>query len=234
MLSIALGITSKTMNTTAIETYKVTNLGLEMPETISIEEWSEIGRRFGDALQKAAWSIGDWMVYGERKWGKQLHFDGADFDPKVRGRTNSAAFDEAIKSTGLDRNTLSHYASVCRRIPREKRSERFSFAHHRVLSMLESERMGEWMLLMDSESISEVPTVKRLAMSVRIIGNDTPRIVTASEIMQQSENAGHDNYVPHLSRLVTILRKTLPDMDKMQRTALKEDLAQLWEIVAKL
>jgi hypothetical protein len=106
------------------------------------------------------------MVYGERKWGKQLLLDGADFDPKKPDRIPSQAFDMAVASTGLDRQTLSQYASVCRKIPREERKIHLSFGHHRILAPLPSPQRLEWMALLDSESNS--PTVKRLALSVRI------------------------------------------------------------------
>jgi hypothetical protein len=210
-----------------------TATGLILAKDLTFEEWDAIGSSFGVALQTAAWCIGDWMVYGERRWGKQLLMDGADFDPQTPGRLPSHVFEKALASTGLDRNTLSHYASVCRRIPMDERRQNLSFGHHRVLAPLPSPKRLEWLALMDSESINEVPTVKRLALSVRI-ADDAPRIVTDSEIVQRGENAGHDNYVPHLTRLVTILRRTIPDMDEDQIEALRDDTRQLMDMLDAL
>lgn len=210
-----------------------TPTGLLLSKDLTFEEWGAIGSSFGTALQSAAWCIGDWMVYGERKWGKQLLLNGDAFDPKKPDRIPSEVFDRAVASTGLDRQTLSQYASVCRKIPMEERRERLSFGHHRVLAPLPTPQRLEWTQLLDSESKKAVPTVKRLALSVRI-AEDRPRIVTDEEITSRGEHVGHDNYVPHLTRLLTVLRKTLPGMTEDQRDALREDTEQLREILNSL
>jgi hypothetical protein len=210
-----------------------TPTGLLLAKDLTFEEWNAIGSSFGTALQSAAWCIGDWMVYGERKWGKQLLLDSAEFDPKVPNRIPSHAFDLAVEATGLDRQTISKYAEVARRIPMEERRERLSFGHHRVLAPLPTPERLAWMsMLTDSESVKP-PTVKRLALSVRI-AEDRPRIVTDEEITSRGEHVGHDNYVPHLTRLLTVLRKTLPGMTDEQREALREDTEQLRDILNAL
>lgn len=211
---------------------KTTETGLELAECLDFDEWRAIAASFGKALQTAAWCIGDWMIYGERRWGKQLLLDGEDFDPASPGRLQAHVFDAAIESTGLDRQTLSNYASVCRKIPKSERRASLSFAHHRVLAPLPSPKRLEWLALLDSES-NKRPTVKRLSLSVRI-ADDEPRIVEDSEILSRGEKAGHDNYIPHLTRLLTVLRKTLPGMNDYQRSALRADTRQLLEILESL
>lgn len=204
---------------------EATPTGLILAKDLTFEEWNAIGSSFGTALQTAAWCIGDWMVYGERKWAKQLLLDGSEFDPKAPNRIPSEVFDTAIASTYLDRQTLSQYASVCRKIPMEERRVHLSFGHHRLLAPLPSPQRLEWMSLLDSES-KKLPTVKRLGLSIRI-AEQNPRIVTDEEITSRGEQAGHDNFIPHLTRLITILRKTIPGMDDVQRQALKDDAEQL-------
>ena len=86
-------------------------------------------------------------------------------------------------------------------------------------------------MLTDSESV-KLPTVKRLSLSLRIA--DSPRIVSDDEVVSRGEHAGHDNYVPHLTRLVTVLRKTLPGMNQRQREALRKDSEQLLAILRTL
>lgn len=212
---------------------EATPTGLVLAKDLTFEEWNAIGSSFGTALQTAAWCIGDWMVYGERKWGKQLLLEGAEFDAKSN-RIPSELFDNAIAATSLDRQTLSQYASVCRKIPMDERRVHLSFGHHRILAPLPTPQRLEWMALLDSESkLKSVPTVKRLALSLRI-ATAAPRVVTEEEITQRGEQAGHDNYVPHLQRLVTILRKTLPGMDEDQRQALKDDAEQLLDMLQGL
>ena len=210
---------------------QATPTGLVLAKDLTFEEWSAIGLSFGTALQTAAWCIGDWMVYGERKWGKQLILPGEEFNTKAK-RVSPEIFEKALAATHLDRNTLSNYASVCRKISIEDRRIHLSFAHHRILAPLPSPQRLEWLALLDSES-NKQPTVKRLALSVRIAEN-SPRIVTDEEITSRGEKVGHDNYVPHLTRLLTILRKTVPNMDEDQLEALRDDTAQLLEILTSL
>lgn len=59
-----------------------TTTGLILAKDLTFTEWEAIAAGFGSALRMAAWCIGDWMVYGERKWGKQMLLEGEDFDPQ--------------------------------------------------------------------------------------------------------------------------------------------------------
>jgi hypothetical protein len=211
---------------------EATPVGLKLSKDLTFEEWSAIASSFGVALQTAAWCIGDWMVYGERKWGRQLLLDGEEFDPAKPTRIPSHVYDAAVESTGLDRNTLSNYAGVCRKIPMEERRINVSFGHHRILAPLPPAKRLEWWSLLDSES-KKLPTVKRLALSVRCVEGEA-RIVTDKELERRGAQAGHDNYVPHLTRLLTCLRKTVPLMDEDQREALRQDTAQLIDLLDSL
>jgi len=210
---------------------EATPVGLKLAHDLTFEEWSAIAASFGTALQTAAWCIGDWMVYGERRWGRQLLLEGQDFDPAVPGRIPSHVFDAAVDSTGLDRQTLSQYANVARKIPMDERRIHVSFGHHRILAPLPPAKRLEWWSLLDSES-KKLPTVKRLALSVRT--SDEPRLISDDEIMQRGEHAGHDNYIPHLTRLMTVLRRTVPGMTPQQRRALRQDTAQLVKLIDAL
>jgi hypothetical protein len=198
---------------------QATPTGLILAKDLTFEEWSAIGSNFGTSLQTAAWCIGDWMVYG----------DGFEQGNK---RVSAEVFQQALASTKLDRQTLSQYGSVCRKIPMAERRNNLSFAHHRLLAPLPSPQRLEWMALLDSES-KKTPTVKRLAISLRM-GEKVPRIVSGEEITSRGEQAGHDNYVPHLTRLLTVLRKTLPGMNEEQLDALREDSEQLLDILNAL
>ncbi len=223
-------------NTPSLPSFiEATPVGMKLSKDLTFDEWQAIASSFGTAMQTAAWCIGDWMVYGERKWGRQLLLEGDEFDPKKPGRIPSHVFDAAVRSTGLDRQTLSQYANVCRKIPMADRRIEYSFGHHRILAPLPPAKRLEWMSLLDSESKKEsMPTVKRLALSVRCAKDDSPRIVTEKEIIRRGEHAGHDNYIPHLTKLLTCLRKTLPGMDEDHREALRTDAAPLMAMLEGL
>jgi hypothetical protein len=210
----------------------LTATGLDLDADLSFEEWQSIARNFGTALQSAAWCIGDWLVYGENKWGRQMALKGEGFDEISSTRIPAEAYDLALEATGLDLGTLKNYAMACRAIPRSERRPGLTFAHHLALVPLKPDLRTRWL-----EVISEMtkpPTVKRLRLSLRIAEPEAPRIVGDAEIMRRGHAAGHDNYVPHLTRLITVLRKTLPGMDPYQRAALKEDFEQLLALLRQV
>lgn len=210
---------------------EATKTGLILAKDLTFEEWSAIGASFGSALQTAAWCIGDWLVYGEMKWGKQLGLNGGGFEDLPSNKISMDSYNVAIRSTGMDLSTLKSYASICRSIPRAEREEKLTFGHHASLASLKKEKRLEWLEVVTSQP--SVPSVKRLRLSMRI-AEEKPRIVTDEEIVQRGEQAGHDNYVPHLTRLLTVLRKTVPGMSHAQRQALREDAEQLMDLLNEL
>lgn len=212
--------------------FQASPVGLTISEDITFDEWRGIAEAFGRALDAAAWCIGDWLVYGERVWGRQLLLEGETGEPGAAKKIPSHVYDEALAATKLDRHTLQTYASVCRAIPEPERRQKLTFAHHRLLAPLSPDKRREWLAILDSES-SGRPTVKRLALSLRI-ADDKPRIVSDAEIVRRGEQAGHDNYIPHLTRLETVLKKTLPLMDERQRQAVKVDCSRLLAMLQSL
>jgi hypothetical protein len=193
-----------------------TPTGLTITGELTFEEWAAIGQNFGRGMKSVAWCVGDWLVYGEANFAR---------------RVTSEAYDAAVAATGLDRTTLKTYASVCRTIPHGKRIEALNFDHHKSLAALPADKREDWMKVVTSQP--SAPSARRLRASIRIAG-DSPRIATDDEIMGQGARGGHDNYVPHLSRLLGILRKTVGSMDEDQRAALKEDAQPLLAILQAL
>lgn len=194
-----------------------TQTGLTFTADITFEEWSAIGQSFGRGMESVAWCIGDWLVYGESTFSKRV-------DPET--------YDAAVAATGLDRQTLKDYAVVCRTLPAANRREGLSFAHHRALAQIPAEKRDAWSKVVSETTIR--PTVRRLRASIRIAGDGSPRIATDKELLDRMGPGGHDNYVPHLLRLKSILIKTLPGMDGDQRAALKEDLQPLLALIKDL
>jgi len=188
-------------------------------KNLTFDEWQAYGSSFGESLQTTAWSVGDWLIYGEDKFGG--------------GRVASESYDEALKSTKLDRATLKVYASVSKSIPYDERSEAISFGHHRVLAPLDKTRREAWIKKLNGEDT--IPTVKRLALSIRSQEKDAePHILADSEILKNQQSQGKDNYVIHLTRLITNLRAIIPSMDDYERKSLKADFRDLLTLLKSL
>ena len=58
-------ITSGNMTDLAITNHKVllSDLGMEVTEALSYEEWLEVGARIGRVLRATGFMLGDWLVY---------------------------------------------------------------------------------------------------------------------------------------------------------------------------
>ena len=104
-----------------------TDVSLRMAESLSFEQWEEIGRRlvpFGDA---ARWWIGDWLSKGEWRYGER-----ARAVAEVLGRKYAEVRDWAY--------VAEHVPEPVRRPPQE-----LSFTHHRLVAKLVPAEQERWL-----------------------------------------------------------------------------------------
>lgn len=76
---------------------------------------------------------------------------------------------------------------------------------------------GHWL-------IPDTPEVRKWCQTVR-------RSRVLSAVPKRYGMAGRDNYIPHLTRLLTALRKSLPHMNRQALVALQEDLSQIDDVI---
>lgn len=88
----------------------VTRVGLQIPDALDIRTWEQVGRKISAVANCSAWCLGDWLVYGQYKYGE---------------RYRSVAV-----AVNLDFQTLRNYAWVARRYELACRRENLSFQHH--------------------------------------------------------------------------------------------------------
>jgi len=185
-------------------------VGMTFQEELPFEEWQQIGQRFGEATKRFSWALGDWLVYGGTNYKKRL---------------SAEMFEEAEKTTGVDRASLLNLATVCRRIPIEKRIPHLSFEHHQAVASIANveSRFGWLKFLSEKES---QPSKKILKLSISCSPKE-PKLITKEEYQGRKRKFGSDNYIVHLTRLLSVLRKTLPAMDEDERAALRADTKDL-------
>lgn len=113
-------------------------LGLILPDDLTVERWEAIGWALTRADMVIQWRLADWYVFGETM-----------FDPDEPGRANRAA-----ALIGVDAQTLKNYAVVARKFPPERRRADLSWSHHRVVSTLEVAEQDRLLDLAASEGWS--------------------------------------------------------------------------------
>jgi N6-adenosine-specific RNA methylase IME4 len=123
---------------------KVSKVGLTFNEEMTFEEWQSIGLQLQLMHGSVGFWIGDWLNFGERKWGEK--------------------YAQAIEETGLDYGTLMNYVWVSKALPFSLRSENLSYsAHKEIAAAPEKERKQ---LIENSEGLTS-REVKELVKEIK-------------------------------------------------------------------
>ena len=103
---------------------RVSRVGLELPESITFEDWSGIGGTLKSVEGSIMWWIGDWLRFGERKWGHsyQQAAEATGYDQGIlrTAKWVAEAFDDL--SCRQDKLSWTHHSEVAR-LPPEERSD---------------------------------------------------------------------------------------------------------------
>ncbi len=120
--------------TIQIGKFTLTAKGLVADDGVLFEEWQELGvvlQRFQASIQ---WLIGDWMAYGERRWGQ--------------------TYEAVTEATGYKIGTLYEYARVARGVDFSIRIEKLSFAHHQLVAGLTPGDQRQWLVYASENDLS--------------------------------------------------------------------------------
>lgn len=97
--------------------------GLEVVGDVTETQWRTAGSTLSCVERSMPWLIGDWILVGERQWGK--------------------TYDDAMEITGLSYSTLASAASVCKKVEFCRRRQELSFKHHAEVASLDAEEQDE-------------------------------------------------------------------------------------------
>lgn len=181
--------------------------------------------RIGAAARSMAFVVGDWISYG-------------DSFPLLQGAEKCPQTDIlkiAAQCTGLDIPTLEAYACVSAKVPREWRSERLSWEHHRLVAKLPPLEREQWIKDCVAEINSDRPlTLRRLRKSINL-----GRMATLADLEPDPADKGIDNHIPFVNRLSVWWKRMkanhfLDTATDEQREALKRDLEPIVTIYNQL
>lgn len=92
------------------------NAALHIPEGTSFEEWSRLGQTLRQMEKSVMWWIGDWLRFGERKYGE--------------------TYTQAIEATGYSKSHLQDALYVAKAYEPSARAEDLTWTHHREAAAL--------------------------------------------------------------------------------------------------
>lgn len=103
--------------------YHVVNQGLKIEADLSYDQWESVGRSLGRGLDNWHWVIGDWLVYGNLKFGETVW--ASKLQP------GQSKYDKPSMITGLSIDVLELCFRVALAYPQGDRIEGASWSRHK-------------------------------------------------------------------------------------------------------
>jgi hypothetical protein len=103
----------------------LSEVGLQLPEQLSFEQWQSVGRELGRFQRASSWWIGDWWAFGEHKWGERK------------------AIVEREEWTGPSYQTCRHAGSIAGKFEVCRRRHNLTFEHHKTVAAFHPELADE-------------------------------------------------------------------------------------------
>ncbi len=116
-------ITLPHAKTMVFASFKLRETGLEPIGNPTFEEWLQCGQFIKQAKGAVHFWVGDWLNYGEMRWGE--------------------TYRQAVELTGFETQTLYNDKWISSRIPPERRQEALSFDHHQQVANMDAEEQEE-------------------------------------------------------------------------------------------
>lgn len=120
-------------------------------------EWLVTGRRLGGISRCNQWWLGDWVRYGNEKWGEK--------------------YTHAAKITGYDPRSLANMASVSAAFHSSRRRDDLTWSHHVAVAALPEEEQEQWLDRAGEENLS----VADLRTELRATMKDRRRVMVDDE-----------------------------------------------------
>jgi hypothetical protein len=110
-----------------------TRTQLKLTQDLQFDHWERIGSVLRSIEGSIQFWIGDWINFGENKWGEK--------------------YAQAVDATGLDYGTLANAVSVSKRIDPSLRNEKLSWSHHVAVAYLDDKEQKFWLDKAEAEHL---------------------------------------------------------------------------------
>ena len=105
--------------------FEFTSRGLTVTGSPTFEEWAGVGEFLRRAEQSVHWWLGDWIRYGESRWGEM--------------------YAQALDGTHFTYDTLRHDVWVAGQIDATRRHPELSWSHHQEVAALPPSEQDYWL-----------------------------------------------------------------------------------------
>ena len=153
---------------------RVTPVAWQPRQALSLSQWVADGQRLGAIGRGVNWWLGDWLRFGNHKFGER--------------------YARASRITGYDVQTLMNMVYVATRFEAPRRRDRLSWSHHAELAALDEASQDEWLTRAEDERLS----VRDLRAELRRVtrANESEALAAASpedarEPCHLCPNCGH-------------------------------------------
>jgi hypothetical protein len=201
------------MNTLPINNpkFSITPTGIEFHQDLDFDEWDDLGQKLAPIGKSIGFIIGDWINYGDKRYGEK--------------------YDEALAKTGLAYQTLTNCSHVARKVGIYLRKENLDWSQHATVAKLKTDdEKRYWLDMAEEHALS----VRRLRKSINF-----GRLATEKEVQGDSADRGYVTYLALLNRIrrwwVRETQKApVDDWDDDRREALKKDFKLILDIYEAL
>ncbi|HXA55222.1 MAG TPA: hypothetical protein VNV37_10170 [Solirubrobacteraceae bacterium] len=101
---------------------------------MDLAEWTAAGRQLGAMGRCGPWRLGDWIRYGDLRFGQR--------------------YTQAARITGYDVQTLMNMVSVASSFEISRRRENLSWSHHETVAGLKPAEQDDWLERAEKERLS--------------------------------------------------------------------------------
>lgn len=159
------GSENELLSTPAGSPVEFSELGLSIAGDLAYEEWENLGERLFRFQKSWQWWVGDWINYGEAKWGE--------------------TYKAALDITGKSFSSLASVASVCREFETCRRRQHLTFKHHAEVQSLDPDQQDE---LLDKAATEGLPTrkLRELVAAAKPVEAELPATLVETEEPEES------------------------------------------------
>lgn len=184
---------------------EATSISLNLPESMTFEQWEDVGAELANRAKKLNWWIGDWWAAGHHRYGERARL-------AARGLF------------GREFKTLANIASVCRAFEPDRRREHLSWSHHAEAAALSPGAADMLLDLAERDRMSKAQ-VRAAVTTIRGGGAARPTSAEAASVYRAYNRLPQDLRLA-VARALAAAAQTGAEIDPQTGELRREDASQ--------